>query len=204
MIRKVKLLAWNERLRSRNRRFTNNKAREYVLNYESKLDKGFFLTEDCACLCGSKSCLLVSELCHDGFRARNLLCTACGLIYQSPHLAGDSLVKYYQNEFRAPYTRGGSRSLSEKFASMKHRTGPRIYGKLLRQVGRFKDFRVLEIGCGVGGICAYFKDEGCEVIGLEIDSEAAEYGRQQGIDIRIGGIDELPSLFKEKVFDLVI
>ena len=51
---------------------------------------------------------------------------------------------------------------------------------------------IVEIGCGAGGILQYFKDNGNEVYGVDLDSEYIEFGRvNYNLNIETGTIDNV-------------
>jgi SAM-dependent methyltransferase len=61
--------------------------------------------------------------------------------------------------------------------------------------------RVLDIGCGHGDLLIYLSSRGCEVLGIERDTRAAEAGRRQGVPVVIGAVE---SIALEKPFDVAI
>jgi SAM-dependent methyltransferase len=93
-------------------------------------------------------------------------------------------------------------------------TGPRIIKRLKRVVRNLPCFHqvthdpkfetpgtMLDIGCGTGTFLAAMQEKGWKVHGMELDAQAAERGRQAGIDIFGGTIDEVK--YPSAVFDYV-
>jgi len=56
---------------------------------------------------------------------------------------------------------------------------------------RLDGFRVLEVGSAAGGGLVPFREEGASVIGIDFDERYLNYGRCKGIDLRLGGINEI-------------
>jgi len=51
--------------------------------------------------------------------------------------------------------------------------------------------RLLDLGCGNGSFLLRARSAGWDVVGLDFDSKAVEAARYQGIDVRLGGVEEL-------------
>jgi len=52
--------------------------------------------------------------------------------------------------------------------------------------------RIVEIGCGAGGILQYFKEKGNDVYGVDLGSEYIEFGRANyNLNIGTGTIDNV-------------
>ena len=60
----------------------------------------------------------------------------------------------------------------------------------------------MEIGAGAGGILKPFKDKKNQVWGLDLDSEYINFGKNQGIPLKVGTVNELEKLNEKP--DLVI
>jgi 2-polyprenyl-3-methyl-5-hydroxy-6-metoxy-1,4-benzoquinol methylase len=61
--------------------------------------------------------------------------------------------------------------------------------------------RVLDVGCGMGGMLVAFAFEGCEVVGFDYGADYAAKGRRLGLDIRTGGFETIAG---ERPFDLIM
>ena len=63
--------------------------------------------------------------------------------------------------------------------------------------------RVLDIGCGFGEKLLPFKENGCEVIGIEPSQHRAKHCREHlGIDCRDISVEEIADHFGDEKFDL--
>lgn len=50
---------------------------------------------------------------------------------------------------------------------------------------------VLDIGCGPGGMLAYFQSEDHRGAGCDLDTNAISYGKNQGIPLQEGTVEEI-------------
>jgi hypothetical protein len=73
----------------------------------------------------------------------------------------------------------------------------------LRGAGVMRDaMKIVEVGCGAGGILDFFRSEGHSVIGIDLGSEYVAYGRDvHGLDLRVCMLKDLALDFTP---DLVI
>lgn len=53
--------------------------------------------------------------------------------------------------------------------------------------------RLLDLGCGNGDFLARAKSIGWDVVGVDFDPTAVTTARERGLDVRLGGVDELTS-----------
>jgi len=61
--------------------------------------------------------------------------------------------------------------------------------------------RLLDLGCGNGSFLLRARSAGWDVIGVDIDSKAVEAARSQGLDVRLGGLEELDPV--DEQFDVI-
>jgi SAM-dependent methyltransferase len=78
------------------------------------------------------------------------------------------------------------------------------HAKLIRLVGGGK--RVLELGCATGYMSRVLSERGCEVVGIEIDPEAAKQASSFCAEVIVGDIDQmdLSEELGERRFDVVV
>ncbi len=60
--------------------------------------------------------------------------------------------------------------------------------------------KVIEIGCGAGGILKAFQNMGCKTLGIDFNQKYLDFGIANGLDLRLGGTGVL----KDYTADLVI
>ncbi len=64
-----------------------------------------------------------------------------------------------------------------------------------------KNGRLLDVGCGKGGFLALMNLFGWEVLGIEMDANAASFAKKQGVNVIIGTFEEIP--LPENHFDAI-
>jgi hypothetical protein len=108
--------------------------------------------------------------------------------------------EFYDNEYRPLYV-GSERATDDFFAEQRNQ-GRRIHD-FLRGAGVMRDaMKIVEVGCGAGGILDFFRSEGHSVIGIDLGSEYVAYGRDvHGLDLRVCMLKDLALDFTP---DLVI
>lgn len=78
----------------------------------------------------------------------------------------------------------------------------RSHQKILQMVG--KDKKVLEVGCATGYISKRLQENGCTVVGVEIDRESALEARKYCNEVIVGNVEMLIDLgYPEDFFDVV-
>lgn len=101
-------------------------------------------------------------------------CRRCGLIYQNPQPAAESIGQYYPSAY-APFV-----PALQDIPSAWRRWGMRRFvAKQIALVERFAlpPGKALDIGCATGNFLAGLRDAGWDVAGVELDERAAEYAR---------------------------
>jgi 2-polyprenyl-3-methyl-5-hydroxy-6-metoxy-1,4-benzoquinol methylase len=61
--------------------------------------------------------------------------------------------------------------------------------------------RLLDLGCGSGEFLLRARSAGWAVVGVDFDAKAAETARRQGLDVRLGGVEELNPV--DEQFDVI-
>jgi 2-polyprenyl-3-methyl-5-hydroxy-6-metoxy-1,4-benzoquinol methylase len=95
---------------------------------------------------------------------------------------------------------GGKRFIYNRFADDPDST----HAKIVRLVGR--DKRVLELGTATGYMSRVLKEQGCTVVGVEIDPDAAELARPFCERVIVGDLDllDLDRELGDDRFDVVV
>ena len=146
-------------------------------------------------VCSNEKLRVISEIDRYGFYYPTAICENCGNVQQSEYYTEEVLADFYSNIYRKIY---GSQLPQEFFENQKKGRGIEIF-KFVDSVCKPK--RVLEVGCGAGGNLSVFRDNGCEVIGLDFDDDYLNVARKNGITTITGSLDKLGS--KDK-YDLII
>jgi 2-polyprenyl-3-methyl-5-hydroxy-6-metoxy-1,4-benzoquinol methylase len=154
--------------------------------------------EPCA-VCGQTRSLLVQETTYPehGYPGSFCLrrCTSCGLLFNSPRLDDAELANLYGRNYYF-FQRHDAREL------------PRIVPMYQRTVALVADEiatkKSLDIGCGRGYLPAVLKGLGWDARGVEISSDAADYGTQRfGLDVFTGTIEQYARDAERETFPLV-
>ena len=61
--------------------------------------------------------------------------------------------------------------------------------------------RLLDVGCGNGQFLSRARSAGWDVVGIDLDPKAVEAACGQGLDVRLGGVDELDPVVEQ--FDVI-
>jgi SAM-dependent methyltransferase len=103
----------------------------------------------------------------------------------------------------------GTREYFDEVEQRKYFVEPHIVP--FAEFARWKDRRVLEIGCGIGTDTVNFARAGAHVTAVELSDESAAlarrrlevFGLSDNVTIHVGNAEELPSLIPPRPFDLV-
>lgn len=155
----------------------------------------------CECGAGEEDFEVLAEKDRYGLPVRTVICKKCGLIMTNPRMTQDSYNYFYANTFAKLY-RGdaGTEDIGVRFNTQRER-GKRIF-EFVQKYSDRKVQTVLEIGCAAGGILSAFLEQGCDVMGVDLDDAYLEYGRQKGLNLKLGHSADL--LQEGKKYDLII
>jgi 2-polyprenyl-3-methyl-5-hydroxy-6-metoxy-1,4-benzoquinol methylase len=115
----------------------------------------------------------------------------CPTLYSRWRLTEASLADFYELYYRDLYT---GASPDQVWFDMQAESGKKIFENLRSaQVipSRLDGFRVMEVGSAAGGGLVPFRDAGASVIGIDLDEPYLNFGRSNGIDLRLGGMKEI-------------
>jgi len=164
-----------------------------------KLAEGEFAFEEMpSCLCGSTGGLSLAEHDRFGIPVGVLGCQECGLLRTSPRLAAKDLPAFYESDYHGLHF--GTDGPTAATALFRRGQGAAIWqfvsGELTAR--RTADrLQVVEIGAGTGSVlrelaaAATADGIAVESVGCEYSSAYASAGRDQGTEIRAGGIETL-------------
>jgi SAM-dependent methyltransferase len=141
---------------------------------------------DVNCICGSDCYELLSKKDRYGLPVSTVICKKCGLIYQNPRPDDGSLNIFYSNLYRKLY----KTSTISRFFDNQFIIGKRIVRWIYDVRGRLPK-RVVEIGCGAGGILQAFENSGAQILGVDFDETYIDYGRSKGLPLEIGGAEKV-------------
>lgn len=153
--------------------------------------------EDLPCfICHGCDFVRLTEKDRYGFEDHSGVCRQCGNVQQSRYYTDAFLDEFYSNYYRDMYSEV---SFEELFSWQCNTVGKGI-AEFAREYLE-PNSRVLEIGCGAGGILHYFQQQGHNVTGLDLDEHYLEHGRTLGLDLRQVDLDDFKT---DERFDFII
>lgn len=175
------------------------RARRDVLD---KIERDVYVFEHCTCgVCGGDRFDVVAEKDRYGLPLSAAVCTDCGLVQTNPRMDQRSYNEFYESEYRRLYV--GTEGPTAGFFEGQVNQGKKI-ARFFATEHPFEwhGKRVLEVGCGAGGILKHLRDLGADVRGCDLGSEYLAYGRDKhGLDLSQG---PLSSLSETEKFDVII
>lgn len=148
--------------------------------YSSKPDKERYIENICK-ICGSSD--YNEYLKSDDYRF--VQCRSCDFVYQNPvPVFSDLKKRYTQSYFEYELNN------EENFFNLM-KLGLKDIGFDSMPADSFQNRNFLDIGCATGMLCAYIKEKGWNVKGVDICKESAFYGKEKrGVDIFAGTLEE--------------
>jgi SAM-dependent methyltransferase len=161
---------------------TQSHAKEIYL---SCLKEKYHL-DDVLCECRSDNFNILSEKDRYGLPVRIVICKNCGLIYQTPRMNYAAAEDFYRYLYRDLYETSTIQGLFEE----QFIRGKEIVNFIRKNSGKVPQ-KIVEIGCGAGGILKAFKYAGSQAFGVDFDKKYIDYGIDQGLNLGIGGVNEV-------------
>jgi SAM-dependent methyltransferase len=151
-------------------------------------------------LCSSAALQFFHEAVILGSRVRNLICTDCTLVFQSPRLTEKELLAYYAGPYRVEAQ--GTEAPTAQKLQFEHARA-RHLADVIQRTGRPITAH-LDIGCAAGELLLETRQRfACRTLGIEPSIAYAEHARTQGIAV-FGSLDEyIASLQTDMRPDLV-
>ena len=179
----------------------NDKNRELRNNLLKDIKEGKNKPVDLPCPLGGtvEDDVLISEYDGFGIPLRTVINKITGLIRSTPYYSSEWLGDYYAHTFRKLYNVGKNLPKSVFFLSGKIKRSEDIYSFIEDYLD--SNAKVLEVGCSMGGILLPFKMRGHSVTGIDFGEENIKYGKHLGLDLRLGGFEQIKA---DEKFDLVI
>ncbi|MBL8048303.1 MAG: class I SAM-dependent methyltransferase [Chthonomonas sp.] len=167
---------------------TQRAAKERV---DAALAEGILNLVEVDCVSGAprETATLVGERDRYGFPISTYLCPQTGLLWSSPVFDAASQALFYRDYYRELYF--GAKQASDEFFANQQAEGKGILAYLRLRAPGLRPGRVLEIGCGAGGVLSAFRAEGWEVAGCDFGDDYLQRGRADGLDLRAGASDAL-------------
>lgn len=154
---------------------------------EQKMKYGIYEKEYGGCVCGNlKDFEIIAEKDMWGLDVKTVICENCGLIMINPRMNQTSYNKFYDNYYRKIHD---DKITLEEYFKLENKRGERIF-EFIKSLTNRKIENVLEIECGAGGILHTFKENGCNITGIDLDSRCINYGKNNNLNL-IYGFDRM-------------
>lgn len=162
----------------------SNRGSPLVGQFQHKVSNGSYKLEHRRCyLCGNDDYDEVARADPMGFVWG--LCRRCGLLLQHTMLNGQSLDEFYESGEYQAICMGGLDD-TRHFQLEYQVTSQYIAEAIRTQFPDVRDIKVVEMGCGSGGILLYLRECGACVKGFDIDQQRVEVGRQYFPELEVG------------------
>ncbi|MEI9919947.1 MAG: class I SAM-dependent methyltransferase [Bacteroidota bacterium] len=142
--------------------------------------------------------ILISQSDRYGLPQRTVVCKATGLMRTDPFYTTDYLNTFYVHYYRDLYS---NNEVSRDVVLREQIDRGSGYFRLLKNDLKEKD-KVLEIGCGMGGILIPFKLAGMQVTGIDLGPEFISLGNKFDLNLYVKSVDDL--LKESTEYDLII
>ncbi|MEM8618755.1 MAG: sulfotransferase family 2 domain-containing protein [Actinomycetota bacterium] len=181
------------------RRAVQRAAREQVMDL---LDADPLEQHSCPS-CGGRGWREVADVERLGLRFPMCVCRYCGLVQAEPRPTQAFYNRFYAEFYRELFEGRSTVPTIEGFRSRASRRPRRFVDWALRQQevreALSKNGLVVEVGCSAGLVVSQFVKAGHRVIGLDLDADFMQIGRDLGYDLRVGkledaNLDERPSM----------
>jgi len=177
---------------------------ERIYAFKQKLHEGEYLLTSNPCFCGNKDDDIEVRK-YDRFTIphRMVVCKNCGIIRANPCLSNDSLIKFYQKDYRDIYDvfEYKTQNIDEEKIYIQKT----IEGQSLAEFIKYFDINpkiVFDIGCNNGAMLEGFKEMGCECYGVDYDINSINFGKKKHHNVILGSLKQIKQINKKA--DLII
>jgi len=170
---------------------------------EKKIEnKGYVFCNLSCSVCENNNFEIIAEKDGYGIYCPVVICKNCGLVQQNPKMSQESYNELYEKEYRDLYDGESDDGAAENYFFYQHMRGKDIFDYIVNNEGKsFCGKRVLEIGCGAGGILKYFQEQGNEVFGIDPAPDYVKCGSEHGLSLEVATLQTAKIPWKP---DLVI
>lgn len=166
----------------------SDNQKKFVDVFLSKLKNGEYVETTNKCLCGHSDDLMLSDCDRYHIKIKTVICKNCGLVRSNPYYTNKTLEQFYKNEYRGIYS--DSKICDKAFFDDQVLIGESLYQYLkLFFKSDIRNKKIIEIGCGAGGILEFFKKKGNKVNGCDYGEDYVNFGKKKGLNILVGGME---------------
>ena len=175
------------------------KSKEVFLD---NLNTDKYKLEYIKCNCGADDYTILSKVLDiNEIKISQVICKECGLVYLNPRMNpeayDDYYEKHYRNIFSITFICIGwelEESIADRTLSIFNTVG---------DILKTEKLNILEIGCGHGQVVEKLKACGHNVMGIDLDHNAIENGKRNGLNVKEAHTMDLVEEYSCK-FDLII
>jgi len=164
----------------------NINQKKYLSKFMSDKKIKYNLIVKCP-LCKSENYTTIAEKDRYAIPLKTVICENCGLIRSYKQLNERSSRRFYQKYYRGIYESNPQEEINRRYHLAKKKKIPKY---------ATKDKIILELGCGGGWNLVPFHKKGYRYFGFDFDKEFINYGKKKGLNLFLGGIEEI---IKKKV-----
>lgn len=158
--------------------------------FKRKVEQKEYQLKSTVCFCGFSNDIVLAVKDRYDIPLRTVFCFNCGLVRSNPYYTDETLMSFYNNEYRALYS--SSNYATKDFFREQEVFGHSIISFLSKNIDLdLNKKKVYEVGCGAGGILMAFKESGADVIGCDYGDEYLSEGKSRGLHLVTGGSDKL-------------
>ena len=179
-----------------------------LLGLKQELREGVLTFFYQACPCGEKANhFKVANQDRYGIEVSYVCCKNCGIVRLYPNLNESSWKKFYADNYpllKNSVDKNGNNNFEDLFAK-EVKEGKRIFKSPHINCEGIADTirpKLLDIGCGYGGMVQLAGEHGYAGYGCDYDPDAVDFATSKGLDIRLGGIEQFSA--ERGQFDVII
>ena len=157
--------------------------------------------ESVPCLCGNDDYDVIASIERHGLNQQTVICTNCGLIRSNPRLTAEGYRTFYETDtYRLLYEGENTRDRAiKRFDDAEYKESDRILERVKRVKEVDASTKILDFGSGAGHHLRPFLRAGASCTGVDYSKESVNIGRQHGLDMVQGGLDQV-----EGEFDVIL
>ena len=157
--------------------------------FREKLGRGVYSFEQANCLCGRQKGKLIAQRDRYALPVNTYVCKSCGVMWTNPRMTRNSLMKFYQEDYRPIYV--GHMKAPDDFFTAQAKHGQAIYNFLESRIPLAQGLKVFDVGCGAGGMLIPFLNAGWSVFGCDLGTEYLKCGQTAGLVLEHGDASAL-------------
>ena len=180
------------------KKIQRDKIREFENRYNIKNRK-----ENICYICNKRQFIKICEKDKYGFYYPVLVCKNCGLVQVNPYYTEEEIKIFYSDYYREIYM--GRKESIKRDINIDQKRGFKVI-KLIEDNTKIKirNKKILDVGCGKGGILMEFKKRNNECIGIDINKDYFNTGLKNNLNLLQISLKDFLKVNKNRKFDIII